>query len=236
MRWNVFVAVIGQLVLISNTAVAQNDSTVSPREPRASRVWIVPLGIAASALVDPEMREWTQQRRSRPLDRLASVVNPLGTASHLVPAMAVTYVGALVARRQSLASGTLVVAGAYVASDLVESALKPIVGRERPHVEGNAHRFHPFSASGDWHSFPSAHVAHVTAIAAAISMQSHSRALTGVCDALVTLVAWDRVYEDQHWTSDVAATAALSSVVSRAAVHWLGARLNHSQHGDGTAP
>jgi membrane-associated phospholipid phosphatase len=237
MRWTVVVAVIGQLVLISSSALGQSDSTVSTsRERRAARAWIIPLGIAASALADPEMREWTQQRHSRSLDRLASVVNPLGTASHLVPAMAVTYVGALVARRQSLASGTLVVAGAYIASDLVESALKPLVGRERPHVEGNSHRFHPFSTSGDWHSFPSAHVAHITAIAEAISMQTHSRALTGVCDALVALVAWDRVYEDQHWTSDVAATAALSSVVSRTAVHWLGARLNHSQHGDGTAP
>jgi membrane-associated phospholipid phosphatase len=194
------------------------------------------LGIAISAAADPELREWTLHRRSRSLDRLASAVNPLGTASHLVPAMALTYVGAIVTRHQSLAVGTLTAAGAYVASDLVESALKPIVGRERPHVEGNSHRFHPFTSSGDWHSFPSAHVAHITAIAEAISMQTHSTALAALCGGLVALVAWDRVYEDQHWTSDVTATAALSSIVSRATVHWIDSRLRHLPNGDLPAP
>jgi membrane-associated phospholipid phosphatase len=138
--------------------------------------------------------------------------------------MAITYVGAALTDRQSLAAGTLNTAAGYATADLVESVLKPVVGRERPHVEGNSHRFHPFSASGDWHSFPSAHVAHITSIAAAISAQTHSTPLAALSDVLVTLVGLDRVYEDQHWTSDVAATVALSSLVSRATVRWLEAR------------
>jgi membrane-associated phospholipid phosphatase len=175
----------------------------------------------ASAVLDPELREWTLHRHTRSLDRLAKSVNPLGTAQRLVPAMAATYLTALLTHRQSLAEGTLNTAAGYVAADLVESALKPVVGRERPHVEGNSHRFHPFTAQGDWHSFPSAHVAHITAIAQAISMQTNSAPLTVLCGSLVALVGWDRVYEDQHWTSDVTATIALSSMVSGATVRWL---------------
>jgi membrane-associated phospholipid phosphatase len=135
--------------------------------------------------------------------------------------MAITYLGALLTHRQSLAEGTLNTAAGYVAADLVESALKPVIGRERPHVEGNSHRFHPFTAQGDWHSFPSAHVAHITAIAQAISMQTNSAPLTALSTTLVALVGWDRVYEDQHWASDVTATIAISSVVSSATVRWL---------------
>jgi hypothetical protein len=45
-----------------------------------------------------------------------------------------------------------------------------------------------------------------------------------VCSGLVALVGWDRVYEDQHWTSDVTATIALTGAVSRAVVHWLESR------------
>lgn len=234
MRSSVVVVAAGfLLVLSSSNALAQSDSTISGHSAwSAPRAWIVPVGIAASVVADPEVREWTLARHTRSLDRFARVVNPLGTASYLVPAMALTYVGALVARNGSLATGTLTTAGAYVAADLVESALKPIVGRERPHFDGNSHRFHPFTANGDWHSFPSAHVAHITAIAEAISMQTHSAPITGVLSTLVALVAWDRVYEDQHWTSDVTATAALSSMVSRAAVHWIDSRLTHAHHGD----
>src|SRR2546423_6451107 len=216
------ILVVGQLLLISNTSSAQKDS-VTPSAPARTSVrrWIAPAGLVASVAFDSELREWSLRDHSRFLDRLAKSVNPLGTAQRIVPAMAVTYAAALLTHHESLTNGTLNTAAAYVATDLVESALKPIIGRERPHVEGNSHRFHPFTQNGDWHSLPSAHVAHVASIAEAISMQTHSAPLTILGDAMVALVAADRVYEDQHWTSDVAATIALSRFVSSATIHWL---------------
>ena len=222
------IVAIGHALLISNTAGAQKDS-VSHRgsEGVSARTWLVPLGIAASTVLDPEVREWSLREHTHSLDQLAKSVNPLGTAGYLVPAMVLTYGAALLTRHESLANGTLNTAAAYAASDLVESALKPIIGRERPHVEGNSHRFHPFTADGDWHSFPSAHVAHITAIAEAISMQTHSTSLTALGSGIVALVAWDRIYEDQHWTSDVTATIALSTFVSNATVRWLESRVEH---------
>lgn len=227
MRLRVVVFAIGQLLLIPNGAAAQKDSVsavsdgVEADGTRLSRAWIIPVGIAVSAVVDPEARQWALHEHTRSLDHLAKFVNPLGTAQRLVPTMAVTYVAALLTGHQSLANGTLRTAAAYAASDIAESLLKPVIGRERPHVEGNSHRFHPFTAEGDWHSFPSAHVTHISAIAQAISMQTTSAPLTALCSSLVALVAWDRVYEDQHWTSDVTASIALSSIVSSATVRWL---------------
>jgi membrane-associated phospholipid phosphatase len=226
----IFVALaIGPLAFLSNTGTAQNDSTSPPAHGGIpAREWIAPLGIAASAALDPEIREWTLHEHTHSLDQLAKSVNPLGTAQRLVPAMAVTYTAALLTHHQSLANGTLNTAAAYIASDLAESVLKPVIGRERPHVEGNSHRFHPFTTSGDWHSLPSAHVAHITAIAEAIAMQTHSTPLTALGSGLVALIAWDRVYEDQHWTSDVAATIAITSLISSATVRWLESR--HEGH------
>jgi membrane-associated phospholipid phosphatase len=222
MRWRVFVVAISQLLFISNAAVGQKDSVSHPSRDRVpARAWIVPVGIIAAAALDPEVREWAVNGHTRSLDHFAKSANGLGTSRHLVPAIALTYATALLMRHESFANGTLNAAAAYIASDLVESALKPMIGRERPSVEGNSHRFHPFTASGDWHSFPSAHVAHITSLAQAISMQTGSRPITIFCGTLVALVAWDRVYEDQHWTSDVVATAALSSVISDATVKWL---------------
>ncbi len=230
MRSNIVAVAISQLLLVPSTATGQQDSVShSAHEPMPARAWIVPVGIAASAAFDPEIREWALHTRTRALDRFAKTVNPLGTTQRLVPAMALTYVTALLTGRESLANGTLNTVAAYVASDLVESALKPVVGRERPHVEGDSHRFHPFTAKGDWHSFPSAHVAHITSIAQAVSMQTQSGPVTAIFSGLVALVAWDRVYEDQHWTSDVTATIALSSVVSSATVRWLESHWSRSR-------
>jgi membrane-associated phospholipid phosphatase len=220
MRWKVAVVVMSMVILTSTIAAAQKDSASHSAREQA-RAWIVPVGIVASVTLDPEVREWALNGHTRSLDRFAKSVNRLGTTQRLVPAMALTYVSALVTHHESLANGTLKAAAAYVASDLVESALKPVIGRQRPHVQGNSHRFHPFTANGDWHSFPSAHVAHITSIAQAISMQTRSTPLTALCGGIVALVAWDRVYEDQHWTSDVTATMALSSWVSGITIRWL---------------
>jgi len=227
MRSNLVVVAISQLLLISNTASAQKDSASVPtRESFPARAWIIPVGIMTSAALDPE---WALRTHSRSLDRLAKSVNPLGTARILVPGIAITYVGALITRDESLATGTLNTAAAYIASDIVESVLKPVIGRERPHVEGDSHRFHLFSGNGDWHSLPSAHVTHITSIAQAISMQTQSGSVTALCSSFVALMAWDRVYEDQHWTSDVTATIALSSIISSATVRWMESRHSHSQ-------
>jgi membrane-associated phospholipid phosphatase len=221
MRAHVVIVLAGCLLPPLTIAAAQKDSVAHS----ANRLgWIVPAGIAASVVLDPEAREWALRGHTRSLDRVARSVNPLGTTRLLVPVMAITYLGALVTDRQSLAVGTLNTAVGYIAADLLESSLKPIVGRERPHVEGNSHRFRPFTANGDWHSFPSAHVAHIASIAAAISAQTHSAPISGLSDVLVTLVGLDRVYEDQHWASDVTATIVLSSAVSRATVRWLESR------------
>jgi membrane-associated phospholipid phosphatase len=225
MRSHVALLLVGCLISTSNTAAAQNDSVPHADRKRASTLaWIAPVGIAASTVLDPEAREWALRGHTPSLDRLAKSVNRFGTAQLLVPAMAVAYAGALLTHHDSLATGALNTAAGYVAADLVESALKPIVGRERPHVEGNSHRFHPFTTNGDWHSFPSAHVAHIASIAAAVSAQTHSAPISALSDVLVALVGIDRVYEDQHWTSDVTATIVFSSMVSRATVRWLESR------------
>lgn len=55
-------------------------------------------------------------------------------------------------------------------------------------------------------------------------MQAHSSTITALCNSLVALVGWDRVYEDQHWTSDVVVTIALSTAISGATVRWLESR------------
>jgi hypothetical protein len=193
----------GCLGLISNTLSSQTDSAANANNMgMTSRAWIVPAAIGVSVAFDEEAREGALASHSRTLDHFARLVNPFGTARRLVPAMTISLLGAAVAGNHALERGTFNTIAGYVASDMVESALKPIIGRERPHVSGNSRRFHAFTRSGDW----------------------HATSISAVGDLLISLVGWDRVYEDQHWTSDVTATVAIASVVSRATVRWLETR------------
>src|ERR1700686_3325577 len=114
MRSSVVVVAVGQLLLFSNTAAAQKDSVSHPaRERVPARAWIIPVGIAASTTLDPEMREWALHPCTRSLDHFAKLVNPLGAAQRLVPEMALTYVQALLTGHESLANGHFKTAAAY---------------------------------------------------------------------------------------------------------------------------
>src|SRR5436190_17301865 len=119
-----------QMLIISKTAAAQNDSIPHPTQgAKWPRALIAPVGIGISYAIDPEVRELILHQHSRSLDRLAKVANALGTGQRLVPAMAVTYAAAFLTGHESLANGTLNTAAAYIASDLAESVLKPVIGR-----------------------------------------------------------------------------------------------------------
>jgi membrane-associated phospholipid phosphatase len=205
------------LIPLPARAGAQPDSV-----SHISRAWIAPAaGVATAAVFDSEIREWSIHEKSSRLDRLAKTINPLGTGRVLVPAMAATYLTARLVGDTAFSRGTMKVAGAYLFANIAESILKPAIGRERPHLDGNPRKFRPFTSRGDWHSLPSAHVAHITAIVSAVNAQSSSRTVSMLGDLLIALVSFDRVYEDQHWASDVAFTVALTPAVSRSAIRFL---------------
>src|SRR3954462_1787013 len=120
MRFPCTILVPAALALLCHTASAQKDSI------RTSRAWVAPVAVLAAAAMDPEAREVALREHSHSLDRVVRAVNPFGTAQRLVPALAITYAGALLARNTRLQRATLITAAAYVASDLVEASLKPI--------------------------------------------------------------------------------------------------------------
>ena len=58
-------------------------------------------------------------------------------------------------------------------------------------------------------------------------MSKHS-AVGAAAFAAAGVVAWSRVYDDQHWTSDVAASAIVGIAAAATTVRWLDARNRES--------
>jgi membrane-associated phospholipid phosphatase len=107
-------------------------------------------------------------------------------------------------------------------------------------VKGFAGRARPFIAPGEpWHwsflhgwtdaryfSMPSGHTTATVAFAAAVGVasarfaKSARRALIGGTYAAAVLVAFARIYTNQHWFSDVLAGAALGAATGFAIARW----------------
>lgn len=177
--------------------------------------------LAASFVFDERMRSVALANHTRALDRAAGGADVIGTAGHIVPALAATYVVSRVLGQRSFAAATLRVGLSYAAADAVESLLKPAVGRTRPYVGREPLTFRPFSSSDDYHSFPSAHVVHIASLASAIAMEADRPWATALAGVAMTYVGVQRVYRDQHWSSDVVASGMLGVGVARATMSWL---------------
>ena len=172
--------------------------------------------LAASLAFDERLREIALANRSPGLDRIAGGADILGTAGHIVPALVATYLGSRLLRHRSFADATLRVGLSYAAADAVESLLKPAIGRARPFMGREPLTFRPFDTSGDYESFPSAHVVHITSLATAIAIEAHRPWVTALAGAAVTYVGAQRVYRDQHWSSDVVLSGMIAVEMARA--------------------
>jgi len=184
--------------------------------------WIAAVAsIGGATLVDMSARRFSIEHRSHGLDRAAEIGDGLGSGKYLIGAMATSWAIARLTGHREVARHVLHVAAAYTVGNIVVSALKPAVGRERPLGTDDAWRFRPLSTSDDWHAFPSGHAIHAFTLAAAVASESHSNVVAAAGYSAAALVGWSRVYSLKHWPSDVSAAAVLGIVSAKTTLSWL---------------
>ncbi len=179
------------------------------------------LGLAAA--LDRPMRRWLRGNGDDTgVTHAASEAgNALGSARYLIPAMIASYGVARVSGSHGAARDVIYAAAGYAVADITEGLIKTAAGRERPLVHGDPTAFHPFSGRGDYHSFPSGHMTHITSIVTAAAIESGDPWVRDVGVAAVTLTGWQRIHADQHWASDVVAGAIVGNLASRIVIDRL---------------
>jgi membrane-associated phospholipid phosphatase len=193
--------------------------------PRSETFWAsAGVALVGAAFLDEQARTTTLSHRSGVLSSIADAGNQLGTGRNIISGLAITYVGARLLHRRAVADGVLRVAAGYAVSNAIVGVLKPVVGRHRPDSTNDAWRFHPFSAAGSSHSFPSSHAVHAFSLAAGAAIASKRPWVGALAYTEATMVAWSRVYDDQHWTSDVAASAVIGIATAATTLNWLDRR------------
>jgi membrane-associated phospholipid phosphatase len=213
---------VGPFVRAQSPPETPTSRTARAPVARERDIWAASSALlVVSVAFDERLRAIALANQSRRLDRLAAGADVLGTAGHIAPALVTTYVGARLFGQRSFADATLRVGLSYAAADAVESLLKPAVGRVRPNEGREPMTFQPFSASGNYQSFPSAHVVHIASLATAIAMEANRPWVTALAAVSTTYVGVQRVYRNQHWSSDVVASGMLGVEVARATMEWV---------------
>ena len=183
--------------------------------------------LGAGVLLDQTTRRVIHGYQTPFLTRIAPVADVFGTANYTVPAVTAALIAAQVSGNVNWEDATRHITLSYIMADISEALLKGAIGRQRPHFSGRPWDLRPLSSANEWLSFPSGHVTHITAIAAALAEEADRPWVTAISSGAVVFTSWQRIYRDQHWASDVVGGMIVGTAASRITAHWLRHKRRH---------
>jgi membrane-associated phospholipid phosphatase len=197
--------------------------------------------VAAARLVHPLDEHYARRlqdsstQSNRKLQTLATFVRTTAAPGSYVIGGSMYVVGRLAGNRK-LASLGLHGTEALVIGEATASVLKGLVGRQRPYVtprDPNSYRLlRGVTGGNDYRSFPSGHAVAAFAAAAAVTGETSRNApnstwiVAPIMYGGAALVAVSRMYNNQHWASDVLIGAGIGTFAGLKVVRF------HDSHPD----
>jgi membrane-associated phospholipid phosphatase len=214
--------------LLASTAGAQTADTLYTKRPLFSASDAVLVGgfTIATAAAAPADRWFTRQlqdearQANRALNRGAAVFRVVGFPGGAIAGGTLYLVGMASGDRRIEDLGLHSVE-AIAIGNIITYSVKAVAGRARPYIsKDNARNFKFFRGfrNDDYRAFPSGHATAAFAFASLISAEtSHwwpdSRWIVGpIMYGAATFTGVSRIYNNQHWASDVLAGAAIGTL------------------------
>jgi membrane-associated phospholipid phosphatase len=193
---------------------------VSPAKWRA-RQWIG-FGVVAGAGVlaytqDERIQTYFTGHQSEAADNASKYIfEPFGRFSPVI--IGGLYIGGRWAKDNRLAGTSLTAAKALVVSGVIGSIVKQLTHRHRPYQDSIANHavWEGPIAPYEYNSFPSGHSTAAFSMATVYAMEYQSTIWVPVLAyTLATGTAISRLYDNDHWASDVVIGSALGFVTGR---------------------
>jgi len=169
---------------------------------------------------DRDIRSKVRGVKSNGLGRAADVGSFIGNPYIQLGSAAVVYgAGALTDSPRVQRVGAEL-GEALILTDAAGFVLKTAIGRGRPGTGDDRSSYRPFGFKSDYDSLPSMHTA--SSFAVAHVMASETESFSGKCAWYVaaTFVGFSRLYQEEHWASDIIIGAALGELAGRAVTNY----------------
>ena len=129
--------------------------------------------------------------------------------NNYIATSAVYFTGLILKDEKLRRTGVLLISSATSAG-LLQQVLKSVVGRARPVANLGKDTFDPFNSSRNFHSFPSGHAILAFTNAYAIAKQFKNPWLKAGIYTVGAIPGISRVWDGQHWLSDMVFAFAIS--------------------------
>jgi len=194
------------------------DVVVSPLHWKGKDLLLfggVVAGTGLLALFDHEIKQAVITHNPYSIREFSLFITHAGEAPFLIGLSASLYISGEIAKSQGLRRTGLLTLESFAISGGIVTVLKFVFGRPRPTSNLGVFAFHPFSLSNFRHSFPSGHSASIFAAASVIAGEIDNPVLGAMIYGAAGLVAVSRIYNNEHWGTDIFVGSALGYFVGK---------------------
>ncbi len=184
----------------------------SLKQPYAIKWWgvagLVGAGVLTMAVVDAPVQEWTAnpEHSSQTANDFSDAFRYFGQWQVVAPVTGGMILAGLIAKKPAILHSGLRVGASVLLAGVVTGIFKYSLGRVRPYDTNDVWDYQPFSGNA---SMWSGHTVVAFSFAASLAQEIHRTWATVGLYTLATGTAWSRVYDNQHWVSDVMVGAAV---------------------------
>lgn len=185
------------------------------------RAGIVGVGTGLLYTVDEEISSFFQHQK-QDVPQILLAIGKAGSPEAVFALNGTIYVGGLLFKNEKIRHTGLLLVTSATASGFILTMSKVLVGRARPSTGKTKGSFSPFSLSKDsYRSFPSGHTLFAFSTAYAIGKQIKNPFLKAGVYSLGLIGPASRLWEGEHWLTDVAVSLALGVAVVEAVEQYL---------------
>lgn len=208
--------------LIKSGLIDAGDVAIAPVRWNQTQ-WAVAFGVSSLTIglitQDLAIQKFAQRNQTVLLDNVSKyVLEPWGSGLYTIPAMGIMYGVSFAIHDKKARMTAIKGVEAFAYAAIAAQILKQIFHRQRPYQGDPAN---PYMWEGpigplDYTSFPSGHSTAVFAVATVIASAYKKTVWVPVlCYSLASLTALSRIYDNDHWMSDVVMGSAIGLAIGQ---------------------
>jgi hypothetical protein len=178
--------------------------------------------VGLTYVFDKDIHDKLQASKGKSLDKATDAGSQAGNPMYHLGFAALIYGGSIAADSPKWKELGEMMGESLILADASTFLLKEAIGRGRPYATQAQAKgeFKPLRFKNNYDSFPSMHTASSFALASVLASTSESFTLKAAYYSAATFVGFSRLYQNQHWASDVIMGAALGELCGRIATHY----------------
>jgi len=166
-------------------------------------------------ILDDDINRWIEDSQAESTENFSRFFSDFGHGLFIGGLALSLYAAGEIADNYSFRKTGLLCLESWLTAGVLVLSLKTLTGRARPYAGKGSMIFNPFASGSENHSLPSGHAASAFAAAAVIADQTDIALLDIFSYSLAGAVALSRVYNGQHWASDIFIGSALGYFVGK---------------------